>query len=66
MKKPQMIVCYEKSAYGRTRIYFESPDVEILVSTLTGKMTVSREELQALVDLGLSIELNKLEVERSA
>lgn len=66
MKKPQSIQCYEKSAYGRTHIYFESPEIEMLVSALTGKKTVSRDELQALADLGLNIELNKIEVERTA
>jgi hypothetical protein len=66
MKKPQLIKCYEKSAYGRTYIYFESPEVELLVSVLTGKKTVSRDELQALADLGLSIELNKVEIWRTA
>jgi hypothetical protein len=64
--KQQPIICYEKSAYGRTHIYFESSEVEMLVSILTGKKTVSRDELQALVDLGLSIELNRVEVERTA
>lgn len=66
MKKSQLIKCYEKSAYGRTHIYFESIEIELLVSILTGKKTVSRDELQALVDLGLDIELNKVEVERTA
>jgi hypothetical protein len=66
MKKTQTIICYEKSAYGRTHIYFESPEVELLVSVLTGKKTVSRDELQALADLGLSIELNKVEIWRTA
>jgi hypothetical protein len=66
MKKPIRIQCYEKSAYGRTHIYFKSPEVELLVSVLTGKKTVSRDELQALVDLGLDIELNKIDVERTA
>jgi hypothetical protein len=64
--KPQPINCYAKSAYGRTHIYFESLEVELLVSVLTGKKTVTRDELQALVDLGLSIELNRVEVERTA
>jgi hypothetical protein len=66
MKKPIRIQCYEKSAYGRTHIYFESIEIEILVSVLTGKKTVSRDELQALADLGLSIELNKVEIWRTA
>jgi hypothetical protein len=66
MKKPIRIQCYEKSAYGRTHIYFESIEIELLVSVLTGKKTVSRDELQALADLGLSIELNKVEIWRTA
>lgn len=66
MKKRPPIQCYEKSAYGRTHIYFEDIEIEMLVSVLTGKKTVSRDELQALVDLGLDIELNKVEVERTA
>jgi len=68
MKKTshQLIRCYEKRAYGRVHIYFERPEIEMLVSVLTGKKTISRDELQALVDLGLIIELNKNEVERTA
>jgi hypothetical protein len=70
MKKQNAIICHEKSAYGRTHIYFEALEVELLVSVLTGKKTVSRDELQALVDLGLTIMLRKNEteilIERSA
>jgi hypothetical protein len=70
MKKSNAIICHEKSAYGRTHIYFEALEVEVLVSVLTGKKTVTRDELQALVDLGLTIMLKKNEseilIERSA
>lgn len=54
------IKLYERNVYGNVRIYFRDPKQEAIVSRLTGQKTLSQTQMEALIDLGCDIEIDRL------
>jgi len=55
-----IINCFEKEVYGNVHIYCADEYAARALQMLTGKKTISREDIRALNILGIGVELIEL------
>lgn len=58
--KPMTIKCFEKEVYGNVHIYVEDAMMARMFGVLTKKKTLDYRDLEALQNLGFTIDLQRL------